>query len=191
MTSAAATLSRLAGEDRPGAVARRRRGLARAVGPRAARRARLHLRGRLGEGPARQGRRRADAGAPPRRGRRRLLLGRLPGAPRGARDRAQLQRRSRRRRRLAQDARQARRRGLRALAPRLGLAALRRGRDRARARPDHRRAALPAERSRRHGLAPLLRRGVSGPPLRPSDERHDRERRRDHPAGHPRPARAG
>ena len=72
----------------------------------------------------------------------------------------------------------------------LGLAALRRGRDRARARPDHRRAALPAERSRRHGLAPLLRRGVSGPPLRPSDERHHRERRRDHPAGHPRPARA-
>ena len=41
--------------------------------------------------------------------------------------------------------------------------------------------ALPAERSRRDGLAPLLRRGVPGPPLRPADERHDRERRRDHP----------
>ena len=84
-----------------------------AVGPRAARRARLHLRGRRGAGSARQGRRRADAGAPSRRGRRRLLLGRLPGAPRGAGDRAQLQRRSGRRRRLAEDARQARRRGLR------------------------------------------------------------------------------
>ena len=67
------------------------------------------------------------------------------------------------------------------LRPGAGQAALRPGRDRARPRPDHRRPALPAERSGRDGLPPLLRGGVRRPPLRPPVLRHGRERRGDHP----------
>ena len=53
--------------------------------------------GGAAQDPAGKAGRRPDAGAPPRRGRRPLLLRRLPGAARGARHRAQLQRRPRRR----------------------------------------------------------------------------------------------
>ena len=133
---------RVAGEDRPGRCrpAASRPGTCESDA-RAAGRARLHLRGRLGAGPARQGRAsrrcwpasstRAPAPTPrtpsrsaSRRARSSSRFNAGPDAVGGSL------------KTLVKHADEA----FELLAPRARLAALRRGRDRARARPDHRRA---------------------------------------------------
>ena len=69
---------------------------------------------------------------------------------------------------------------LRAAAAGADRAALRRRAGRAGPQPDPGRAAPARDRPGLPGLARLVRRGLPGPPLRPPDPRHARERGRDH-----------